>query len=386
MTIHDPATPRSDPREAERPAPNPPIAMLAELTHRCPLSCPYCSNPMELARKEAELDTGTWLSAFRQAAALGVLQLHLSGGEPASRPDLVALVAGAAEAGLYTNLITSGIGLTERRLRELEAAGLDHVQLSLQGTDAGMADAIGGYKGGFERKMKVLGWIAQIGFPLTLNFVMHRRNLHQLPRAFEMAVEFGARRIEVATVQFHGWAMANRASLMPTLEQAREAARLVAEARVALRGKLVIDYVPADYHARYPKPCMGGWGSTGLNIAPDGQVLPCHAAQTIPSLSFQSVRDVALAEIWTDGPAFQAFRGTEWMQEPCSSCERKLIDFGGCRCQAMAIAGDAAATDPVCVKAPTHDRLRALTAEFNADPDAPLVYRTMPTRSPAAVE
>ena len=382
MTVHDPAPPR----EAARPAPNPPIAMLAELTHRCPLSCPYCSNPMELARKETELDTETWLSTFRQAAALGVLQLHLSGGEPASRPDLVALVAGAAEAGLYTNLITSGIGLTERRLRELEAAGLDHVQLSLQGTDAGMADAIGGYRGGFERKMKVLGWIAGIGFPLTLNFVMHRRNLHQLPRAFEMAVEFGARRIEVATVQFHGWAMANRASLMPTLEQAREAARLVAEARVALRGRLVIDYVPADYHARYPKPCMGGWGSTGLNVAPDGLVLPCHAAQTIPSLRFQSVRDASLAEIWTEGPAFQAFRGTEWMREPCSSCERKLIDFGGCRCQAMAIAGDAAATDPVCVKAPTHDRLRALTAEFNADPDAPLVYRTMPERSPAAVD
>ena len=380
MTAHDPAV---SARALPRPAP--PIAMLAELTHRCPLSCPYCSNPMELARKEQELDTETWLSAFRQAAALGVLQLHLSGGEPGSRPDLVTLVEGARAAGLYTNLITSGIGMTERRLRELDAAGLDHVQLSLQGTDAAMADAIGGYKGGFERKMKVLSWLAEIGFPLTLNFVMHRRNLHQLPRALEMAVEFGARRIEVATVQFHGWAMANRASLMPTLDQAREAGRIVAEARVALKGRLVIDYVPADYHARYPKPCMGGWGSTGLNIAPDGQVLPCHAAQTIPALRFQSVRDTPLAEIWERGPAFTAFRGTDWMAEPCSSCERKLKDFGGCRCQAMAIAGDARATDPVCEKAPAHERLRALTAEFNADPDAPLVYRVMP-KAPAAPE
>ncbi len=379
MTAHDPAI-------AARaiPSPAPPIAMLAELTHRCPLSCPYCSNPMELARKEQELDTETWLSVFRQAAALGVLQLHLSGGEPGSRPDLVTLVEGAREAGLYTNLITSGIGMTDRRLRELDAAGLDHVQLSLQGTDAAMADAIGGYRGGFERKMKVLGWLAEIGFPLTLNFVMHRRNLHQLPRALEMAVEFGARRIEVATVQFHGWAMVNRASLMPTLDQAREAGRIVAEARVALKGRLVIDYVPADYHARYPKPCMGGWGSTGLNVAPDGQVLPCHAAQTIPSLTFQSVRDTPLAEIWTDGPAFNAFRGTAWMKEPCNSCERKLKDFGGCRCQAMAIAGDPTATDPVCERAPDHDKLRALTAEFNADPDAPLVYRVMPREAAAA--
>lgn len=392
MTAHDPSVREASIREASiREAsakaataahrPNPPIAMLAELTHRCPLSCPYCSNPMDLARKESELDTETWVSVFRQAAALGVLQLHLSGGEPASRPDLTALVTAAWEADLYTNLITSGIGLTERRLGELDAAGLDHVQLSLQGTDAAMADTIGGYRGGFDRKLRVLGWIAAIGFPLTLNFVMHRRNLHQLPRALEMAVEYGARRIEVATVQFHGWAMANRASLMPTREQAREAGRIVAEARVALKGRLVIDYVPADYHARYPKPCMGGWGSTGLNVAPDGLVLPCHAAQTIPSLEFQSVRDTPLAEIWSEGPAFQAFRGTDWMKEPCASCERKLIDFGGCRCQAMAIAGDPAEADPVCEKAPAHGRLRELTADFTSDPDAPLVHRNFPAKT-----
>ncbi|SIO29096.1 pyrroloquinoline quinone biosynthesis protein E [Rhodovulum sp. ES.010] len=337
---------------------NPPIAMLAELTHRCPLSCPYCSNPVELTRRDAELDTATWADVFRQAADLGVLQLHLSGGEPVSRRDLVDLVVAAREAGLYTNLITSGIGLTERRLKELDAAGLDHIQLSLQGTDAEMADRIGGYRGGFARKMDVARWIGEIGFPLTLNAVLHRQNLHQLPRAIEMAVEMGARRIEVATVQFHGWALQNRAALMPTRDQAREADAIVAKARQRLKGTLVIDYVPADYHSDYPKKCMGGWGSTGLNVAPDGLVLPCHAAQTIPTLDFDRVQEKPLREIWYEGAAFNAFRGTEWMQEPCRSCERKTVDFGGCRCQAMALVGDAAATDPVCIKSPHHGELQ----------------------------
>lgn len=310
-----------------------PIAMLAELTHRCPLSCPYCSNPVELARQDSELDTETWVRVFDEAARLGVLQLHLSGGEPASRRDLVPLVQAARDAGLYTNLITSGIGLTERRLKELDDAGLDHIQLSLQGTTPEMADEIGGYNGGYKRKMQVAEWIGQIGFPLTLNAVLHRRNLHQLPRAIEMAQEMGARRIEVATVQFHGWALKNLDTLMPTKEQAREATRIVAESRAALKGKLVIDYVSADYHDDYPKRCMGGWGSTGLNVAPDGQVLPCHAAQSIPHLEFETVRDKPLDEIWYQSSAFNAYRGTDWMQEPCKSCDRKLVDFGGCRCR-----------------------------------------------------
>ncbi len=362
---------------------NPPIAMLAELTHRCPLSCPYCSNPLELTRQERELDTATWVDVFRQAADLGVLQLHLSGGEPASRRDLTELVAGAREAGLYTNLITSGIGLTERRLRELDEAGLDHVQLSLQGTDPAMADEIGGYRGGFARKMQVAEWIGAIGFPLTLNAVLHRRNLHQLPRAIEMAEEMGARRIEVATVQFHGWALENRDALMPTREQAREATRLVAEARARLKGRLVIDYVPADYHEDLPKRCMGGWGSSGLNIIPDGQVLPCHAAQSIPHLSFDNVSERPLREIWYEGAAFNAYRGTDWMQEPCRSCERKEIDFGGCRCQAMAILGDPAATDPVCVKSPHHGVLQASADAHATRDDATLVYRSMPQKTNA---
>lgn len=353
-------------------SPPPPIAMLAELTHRCPLACPYCSNPLELVQKAQELDTATWARVFREAAELGVLQLHLSGGEPASRGDLADLVAAARAAGLYTNLITSGIGLTKRRLRDLDRAGLDHVQLSLQGTTPQLADEIGGYKGGFARKMQVAQWIGEIGFPLTLNAVLHRRNLHQLPEALELAQDLGARRIEVALVQFHGWALKNRAALMPTRAQTREATRIVAAARTALKGQLVIDYVPADYHAEFPKACMGGWGTTGLNVTPDGRVLPCHAAQTIPHLIFASVLETPLAQIWTQSPAFNAYRGTDWMAEPCRSCKRKTIDFGGCRCQALALTGDASATDPVCVKSPNHKRLQALTT---AQEEPELLYR-----------
>ncbi len=364
----------------------PPIAMLAELTYRCPLSCPYCSNPVQMAGLDAELDTGTWARVFKEAAALGVLQLHLSGGEPASRRDIVELVAAARDVGLYTNLITSGIGLTEKRLAALDAAGLDHVQLSLQGTNPEMADEIGGYKGGFARKMQVAEWIGRIGFPLTLNAVLHRRNLHQLPRALEMAQEMGARRIEVATVQFHGWALKNRDALMPTREQAREATAIVAQARKALKGKLVIDYVPADYHEDYPKRCMGGWGTSGLNVTPDGTVLPCHAAQSIPHLTFDNVKDRALAEIWYEGAAFNAYRGTDWMREPCASCERKTVDFGGCRCQAMAILGDPAATDPVCIKSPHHGALQVQADAHAARADAPLVYRVAPGKTSEPAE
>ncbi|WP_417742530.1 pyrroloquinoline quinone biosynthesis protein PqqE [Salipiger sp.] len=364
----------------------PPIAMLAELTHRCPLSCPYCSNPIEMARQETELETQDWARVFAEAADLGVLQLHLSGGEPATRRDLEVLVRAAREAGLYTNLITSGIGLTERRLDALDQGGLDHVQLSLQGTTPEMADEIGGYRGGFKRKMQVAEWIGAIGFPLTLNAVLHRRNLHQLPRAIEMAVEMGARRIEVATVQFHGWALKNRDALMPTREQAAEATRIVQEARVRLKGTLVIDYVPADYHSDYPKRCMGGWGSTGLNVTPDGQVLPCHAAQTIPHLSFDNVRDKPLSEIWYEGAAFNTYRGTDWMPEPCASCERKTVDFGGCRCQAMALAGDPAATDPVCIKSPHHVDLQARAEAHAAADGAALVYRAAPGKTAEPAE
>lgn len=361
---------------AERAAPPPPIAMLAELTHRCPLACPYCSNPVALTGRRDELDTGIWLDLFRQAAALGVLQLHLSGGEPAARRDLEALVAGARDAGLYTNLITSGIGLSDARLAALDAAGLDHIQLSVQGITAQMADRIGGYRGGFARKMAVAERIAEIGFPLTLNAVMHRHNLGDLPETLAMAHRLGARRIELACVQFQGWALKNRHLLQPTRAQVDTAKRQVAEARATYRGLLVIDFVPPDYYADYPKACMGGWGSTGFNVAPDGRVLPCHAAETVPGLRFQTVAEAMLADIWYRGPAFEAFRGTGWMAEPCRSCARRDIDFGGCRCQAMAIAGDPAAADPVCRKSPHRHLVDAiLTTETGTAAGREFVYR-----------
>lgn len=330
----------------------PPIAMLAELTHRCPLACPYCSNPLDLARASEELSTNEWIETFRQAAALGVLHLHLSGGEPASRRDLIELTEAAVSLGLYTNLITSGLGLTEARVDKLSAAGLDHVQLSIQGTTAASADHVSGYEGGHARKMAAAGWLRNAGIPLTLNAVCHRRNMEEIEDIISLAVELGARCVEIATVQFHGWAMLNQQALMPTEDQVARATSIVETMRARLEGVLVIDYVPADYYATYPKACMGGWGRAGLNVTPSGQVLPCHAAETITHLAFDNVRTRPLGEIWYNGSAFNAFRGDGWMPEPCRSCERKEIDFGGCRCQAMALVGDASATDPVCRKSP----------------------------------
>ena len=354
-----------------------PMAMLAEVTHRCPLACPYCSNPVELTRANGELTAAEWADIFAQAASLGVLQTHISGGEPGARRDLAQIVAGARDAGLYVNLITSGIGITRDRLLELDRAGVDHVQLSLQGIRPDMADRISGHPGSWDKKLAFAAWVGEIGFPLTINAVVHRQNMDRLPEMIDLAETLGARRIEVATVQFHGWATLNRAALMPTREQAAFARRVVNESRARLRGRMVIDYVPADHHATFPKACMGGWGSTGLNIAPDGTVLPCHAAQTIPGMRFDNIRARSLADIWHLSDAFNAFRGTAWMAEPCRSCDRKTVDFGGCRCQAMAMAGDARATDPVCSKSPLHAQVTALAEEEAASGATDLIYRRM---------
>jgi pyrroloquinoline quinone biosynthesis protein E len=354
-----------------------PMAMLAEITHRCPLACPYCSNPVELTRGQLELPAGDWARVFREAAALGVLQVHISGGEPGARRDLAQIVASARDAGLYVNLITSGIGITRERLEELDRAGVDHVQLSLQGIRPDMADRISGHPGSWDKKMAFAEWVTEIGFPLTINAVVHRQNMERLPEMIDLAERLGARRIEVATVQFHGWANLNRKALMPTRAQAAFARQVVNDARLRLRGRMVIDYVPADHHAVYPKACMGGWGSTGLNVAPDGSVLPCHAAPSIPWMSFENVRDRSLSEIWNLSDSFNAFRGTEWMAEPCRSCERKNVDFGGCRCQAMALAGDARATDPVCSKSALHAQVVAAAEEDAAGETADLIYRRM---------
>ena len=355
--------------------PAPPIALLAELTHRCPLACPYCSNPLDLLAREAELETETWARVFREAAAMGVLQLHLSGGEPASRRDLEALVTAAREAGLYVNLITSGIGLTPARLQALSDAGLDHVQLSLQGITAEKADRIGGYPGGFARKMTIAAEVTKIGLPLTVNAVMHRHNIDDLEATIAFAAGLGARRIEVACVQFYGWALPNRAALLPSRAQVIAAKQIVDTARPAYAHRMAIDFVPPDYYADFPKACMGGWGSTGLNIAPDGKVLPCHAAATIPGLSFDNVQDRPLAEIWQQGSAFTAYRGHDWMPDPCKSCARREIDHGGCRCQAMALAADPRAADPVCRHSPARALVDHLIATEATAPAPPFTYR-----------
>jgi PqqA peptide cyclase len=335
----------------------PPLALLAELTHRCPLRCGYCSNPLELSARSAELDAQTWCAVLGEAAALGVLHVHFSGGEPTLRQDLEVLVARARELGLYSNLITSGVLLTGERVQALARAGLDHVQLSIQDSDAAAADATAGYRG-HARKLEVAGWVRAAGLPLTINAVVHRRNLERLEAIIALAAELGAQRLEVAHAQYYGWARQNAGALLPDEAALERATATVEAARARLRGRLRIDYVIPDWHAQLPKPCMDGWGRRFLGVTPEGWVLPCQAAQTIPGLQFERVGERPLAEIWRHSAAFERFRGTAWMPEPCHSCERRELDWGGCRCQALALAGDAAATDPVCEKSPLHAALR----------------------------
>jgi pyrroloquinoline quinone biosynthesis protein E len=368
---------------SETTDPDPPLGLLAELTHRCPLACPYCSNPLALEDRTTELDAASWARAFRQAAELGVLQVHLSGGEPASRRDLVEIAAAAHQAGLYTNLITSGIGLDEARLKRLRAAGLDHVQVSIQDVAADSADRIAGYAGAHARKLQLARAVVALELPLTVNVVVHRANIARLSELVSLAVELGAARVEIAHAQYYGWALRNRAALMPTRAQVADAMAELGRVRELYRDRLVIDAVVPDYYARRPKPCMGGWGRRSLNVTPSGRVLPCHAAETIPGLVFWSVREHSLAEIWDRSPAFRAFRATDWMREPCRSCERREIDFGGCRCQALAIAGDAAATDPACELSPLHHVMTTLAEEASAAGDVAYEYRGRPVRQPA---
>ena len=350
-----------------------PLGLLAELTHRCPLGCPYCSNPLALEPREDELDTETWARVFKEAAALGVLQVHLSGGEPGARRDLVALTAAAHAAGLYTNLITSAVGITAATLRRLADAGLDHVQISIQDSEPASADRIAGYDGAFARKCALAGEVVAMKIPLTVNAVMHRANIDRLTDLVALALGLGASRVEIAHAQYYGWALKNRAALMPSAEQVKRAAAAVEELRVRHRGEIVIDAVVPDYYARLPKPCVGGWGRRSLNVTPRGEVLPCHAAESIPGLEFWSVLDHSLADIWSNSPAFNAFRGIGWMREPCASCARREIDFGGCRCQAFALTGDARATDPVCHLAPHHGEVAALAA---VQERVPYIYRS----------
>jgi pyrroloquinoline quinone biosynthesis protein E len=328
-----------------------PTTLLAELTHRCPLHCPYCSNPLALVSAEAELTTDEWKRVFAEARELGVLQLGLSGGEPLARKDLETLADQAHRLGLYTTLVTSGVGLSRARAEALREAGLEHVQISIQDADPEMADRIAGVRA-VRHKEAAAALVRELGFAFSINVVLHRANLDRIGDIIELAGRLGADRLELANTQYYGWALANRQALMPTAAQVTAAQAVADEARHRYRGRMQIIYVLPDYYESYPKPCYGGWGHVYLVVAPDGRTLPCHGATHITTLRFDNVRNRSLGWIWAESPAFQAFRGEEWMAEPCRSCPRKAIDFGGCRCQAFALTGDATNTDPVCTLSP----------------------------------
>ncbi len=355
-----------------------PLALIAEVTHRCPLHCVYCSNPLQMIGAKAELSTGDWIRVFQQARGLGILHLHLTGGEPVARPDLKDLVEAAHAAGLYTNLITSGIGLPEARLKALVDAGLDHIQLSFQDSQDGLANWIAGTKA-HAHKIVLSEVIRRFPIAFTVNLVVHRQNLDHLEEMIEFAEQLKPDRLEIAHAQYYGWALKNRDTLIPTREQLQNCMRIVEAAQERLSGRMRIDCVVPDYYARYPKACMGGWGQRLLLIDPSGQVLPCHAAGVIYGMSFDNVREHSLEWIWRESAAFQRFRGEKWMPEPCRSCERRTEDFGGCRCQAFLLTGNADATDPVCTLAPTHHLIESARVETRADGDqVSWSYRTNP--------
>ncbi|MFF3313571.1 pyrroloquinoline quinone biosynthesis protein PqqE [Streptomyces sp. NPDC002952] len=338
----------------------PPWGLLAELTHACPLHCGYCSNPLELTRRSQELTGQQWVDVFRQAAELGVLQTHLSGGEPLLRKDLETIVAGAEDAGLYTQLVTSGARLTADRLQALAHAGLRSVQLSVQHADAATSDLIAGSRA-FAAKESAAALVKDVGLPLGVNAVLHRHNLDAIDGLVELALRWGADRIELANTQFYGWGLLNREGLMPGQDQLTRAMDSVRIWREKLAGRLEIVWVAPDYFDGVPKPCMGGWGAVSLTVAPDGTVLPCPAAATLPGLDPANVKDHPLRWIWEESKAFNLYRGTEWMPSPCRTCERRDQDFGGCRCQAFALTGDATRTDPACSLSPDHAKLKTLT-------------------------
>jgi PqqA peptide cyclase len=344
-----------------------PLWLLAELTYRCPLQCPYCSNPLDFAgqRFKHELSTDEWCRVFREAHELGVVQLGLSGGEPTLRPDLPELVRYARQLGLYSTLVTSAYRLKRERLAELKAAGLDHVQISLQAADADLSNRIAGAES-YDAKLAAYRTTRELGFPLTVNVVLHRDNLHQVEALIRLAEQLGAERIELANAQFYGWALHNRAALMPTRAQLASGWEIVQRERRRLGSRLEIVWVLPDYHEQFPKPCMGGWANAYMTVTPAGEVWPCHAAGRITTLTFANVRDRSLAWIWNESDAFTRFRGDAWMPEPCRSCERKTRDFGGCRCQAFLVAGDAGVTDPVCSLSPHRPLIDAVVAEAEA--------------------
>ncbi len=352
-----------------------PLSLVAELSYRCPLRCPYCSNPLDWADKSSqELTTEHWLRAIRQSRQLGIVQLGLSGGEPLLRQDLEVLVEEAASLGLYTTLVTAATLLTPKRAEKLRQVGLDHIQISIQDSRAAESDSIAGIKC-FEQKLAAARLVKELGFPLTLNFVLHRHNLDRIEEMLQLAETLAADRVELANTQYYGWALQNRAALLPTHEQLQQAERAVKAARERGKIPMGIIYVIPDYYAEYPKPCMGGWGQRTIVVTPQGEALPCQVASVIPDLEFANIKNHSLEWIWYESPAFNRFRGTDWLPELCQSCDRVEIDWGGCRCQALLLTQDAAATDPVCHLSPHHEQVVAVRDAVGVQ--LPFIYRSM---------
>jgi len=358
-----------------------PLSLIAEITHRCPLHCVYCSNPLEMQARQIELPTETWAQVFASASELGVMQLHLTGGEPLAREDLTELVSAGRKAGLYINLITSGIGLAPDRLEALVHAGLDHIQLSFQDSQENAANEIAGTRA-HAHKIALARLIKRHPVAFTMNLVVHRQNLERLEAMIALAEELETDRLEIAHVQYYGWALRNRDTLLPTRDQWERSLAIITAARERLKGRMRVDFVAPDYYAKYPKACMGGWGRGVILIDPAGRALPCHAAGSILGLEFDNVGARTLRWIWEESAAFQKFRGEDWMPEPCRSCDRRALDFGGCRCQALALTGDATATDPVCTLSPAHTLVEAVIERVNAIPLPPThpgwIYRIDP--------
>jgi pyrroloquinoline quinone biosynthesis protein E len=356
----------------------PPRWLLAELTYKCPLQCPYCSNPLDYAAHSNELSTEDWKRVLTQARKMGAVQLGLSGGEPLTRLDLEEIVHHAKQLGYYSNLITSGYGLSEGRIEALKEAGLDHIQISIQASSEDLSDHLAGTKS-FENKKKVAHLVKKYGYPMVLCVVIHRENIHQMADILAMAEELGADYLELANTQYYGWAHVNRDALLPTKEQFAEAEAIAQAFKEKVAGKMKIYYVVPDFYEGRPKACMNGWGTTFLTIAPDGVALPCHSARELPGLDCPNVNDFSIEEIWTNSKAFNFFRGFEWMQEPCRSCDEKEKDFGGCRCQAYLLSGDMYATDPVCSKSSQRHLIEdAITSAKNtalSDNEKPLIFR-----------
>lgn len=353
-----------------------PLALIAELTYRCPLRCPYCSNPLGLSSFRDELDTSTWLRVLGEAAELGVVHLSFSGGEPLVRRDLTEMVREARRLDFYTNMSTGATLADRGRLAELREAGLDHLQISLLDTRPEKNDWMAGARS-FDKKREALSVAKELGFAVTLNIVLHRHNLDHLQEVIDLAFELKLERLELAHAQYTGWAFKNRAALMPTREQLDRAQAVVKQAEERSNGhRTEILHVMPDYFQKYPKACLQGWGRAFLTVAPDGIVMPCQTAREIPGLEFPNVRDSSLEEIWFHAPVFERFRGTDWMPEPCQSCDRREVDFGGCRCQAFLLAGDPGATDPVCHLSPDHHLVEEALAEASQGA-ADLNYRVM---------